>query len=86
MGDLDGVGGTVADGGVTWVCEGSMVFWLDLADVSWTTSTITARFAIIYDSTPASDATRPLIGYQDFGADVISSAGTFSVTRSRVTS
>lgn len=53
---------------------------LDAADSSWTTSTITARYAVVYDSTPASDATRPLICYIDFGADVISTAGTFSIT------
>jgi hypothetical protein len=53
---------------------------LDAADTSWTTSTITARYAVIYDSSPASDATRPLIAYVDFGTDVISSAGTFLIT------
>lgn len=52
----------------------------DAADTSWTTSTITARYAVVYDATPASDATRPLICYVDFGADVISSGGTFSIT------
>lgn len=52
---------------------------LDAADVSWPTSTITARYAVIYDSTPATDATRPLIAYVDFGADVVSSGGTFSI-------
>jgi hypothetical protein len=47
-------------------------------NVSWTTSTITARYAIVYDSTPASN--KPLLCYVDFGADVISSNGTFSIT------
>ena len=56
------------------------VLMLDAADTSWASSTITARYAVIYDSTPATDATRPLIGYVDFGADVVSSAGTFSIT------
>ncbi|GAA2436201.1 hypothetical protein [Mycolicibacterium llatzerense] len=46
---------------------------------TWTTSTITARYAILYDSTPATDATRPLILYVDFGADISSTAATFSV-------
>lgn len=59
---------------------GTNVLMLDGADVSWAASTITARYAVIYDSTPASDATRPLIAYVDFGADVVSSAGTFSIT------
>lgn len=46
---------------------------------SWATSTITARYAVLYDSTPATDATRPLILYVDFGADVSSTTATFSV-------
>ena len=52
----------------------------DAADVVWSASTITARYAVVYDATPASDATRPLICYIDFGADVISSGGTFTIT------
>lgn len=59
---------------------GTNTFKLDAADTSWTTSTITARYAVIYDSSPASDATRPLICYVDFDADIISSAGTFQIT------
>jgi hypothetical protein len=66
-------------GSVT-VATSSLVFTLDAADTSWTTSTITARYAVIYDSTPATDATRPLIGYADFGADVSTTAGTFTIT------
>lgn len=58
---------------------GTNVFKLDADDVAWTTSTITARYAVIYDATPGSDATRPLIGYVDFGADVVSTAGTFTI-------
>jgi hypothetical protein len=75
------LGGTVVDGGVTWECvsnTGAYVF--DAADTSWTTATITARYAVVYDSTPASDATRPLIGYLDFVSDQTSTAGTFAIT------
>lgn len=56
------------------------VLMLDGNDVSWTTSTITARYAVVYDDTPATSATKPLICYVDFGADVSSTAGTFSIT------
>jgi hypothetical protein len=56
------------------------VLMLDAADTTWTTSTITARYAVVYDSTPATDATRPLICYVDFGADVVSTAGSFTIT------
>lgn len=53
---------------------------LSADNVTWSSSTITARYAVIYDSTPATDATRPLIGYVDFGADVSSSNGPFTIT------
>ena len=43
-------------------------------------STITARYAVVYDSSPGSDATRPLVGYVDFGADVVSNNGAFTIT------
>lgn len=59
---------------------GTNVFAFDAADTSWATSTITARYAVIYNSSPASDATRPLIGYLDFGADFVSTGGTFLIT------
>lgn len=68
-------------GSVTWgYTSGTNTWKFDAADTSWTTATITARYAVIYDSTPASDATRPLIGYVDFGADVSSTAATFQIT------
>jgi hypothetical protein len=56
------------------------VLMLDAADTSWSGATITARYAVIYDSTPATDATRPLIAYVDFGADVTSTNSTFQIT------
>ena len=49
----------------------------DAADVTWTSSTITARAAVIYDDSLASD---PLIAYIDFGADKSSSNGDFVIT------
>lgn len=51
----------------------------DGADATWPASTITARWAVLYDATPATDATRPLVGYVDFGADVGSVAAAFTV-------
>lgn len=51
---------------------------LDAADVTWASSTITARYAVIYDDTPASN--KPLLGYVDFGADQSSSNGNFTIT------
>lgn len=59
---------------------GTNTFKFDAADTSWATSTITARYAVIYDSSPATDATRPLIGYVDFGEDVSSTGAAFTIT------
>jgi hypothetical protein len=55
-------------------------FTLDSADPSWANSTITARYAVFYDDTPSTSATKPLIAYWDFGADVSSSGGPFTLT------
>ena len=46
----------------------------DADDVTWTSSTITARGAVVYDDSLSGD---PLIAYIDFGADKSSSAGDF---------
>lgn len=58
----------------------SQVKKFDAADVTWAASTITARYAVVYDATPGSAATNPLICYVDFGADVSSSGGDFTIT------
>lgn len=68
-------------GSMTFTYTGASNLWtFDAADTSWTTSTITARYAVIYDSTPATDATRPLIAYQNFTSDQSSSGGTFLIS------
>ena len=56
------------------------VIVLDADDVTWSSSTITARYAVLYDATPATNATKPLIGYVDFGSDQSSSNGNFTIT------
>ena len=56
------------------------VIVLDADDVTWSSSTITARYAVVYDASPATNATRPLIGYVDFGSDQSSSNGNFTIT------
>ena len=53
---------------------------LDGADVSWTSATFTCRYAVIYDFTPGSDGTRPLIAFIDFGENISVTAGTFQIT------
>ena len=58
---------------------GNNTFTLDAANTLWTTSTLIARIAVVYDATPASDATRPLICYQDAGENISTTAGTFTI-------
>jgi hypothetical protein len=55
------------------------VIVLDAADVTWSSSTITARYAVVYDSTGTS-STSALIGYVDFGSDQSSTNGNFTIT------
>ena len=80
--EISGTGYTA--GGITLSSKtvgytaGTNVTKFDAADVSWTSSTLTARYAVIYLST-ATASTSPLIGYIDFGSDQSSSAGTFSI-------
>lgn len=46
---------------------------------SWTASSFTARWAIIYKDTGTA-STSPLLGYVDFGGDETVSSGTFTIT------
>jgi len=70
---------TVVDSTVTWAECGAGINIFSGANTSWTSSTLTARYAVLYDSTPATDATRPLIAYVDFGADQTTNNGTFQI-------
>lgn len=48
----------------------------DFADLSFTTATITARGALIYNDTVVGD---PTVAVLDFGSDKSSTAGTFTI-------
>lgn len=50
--------------------------YLDFADVTWTSSTITARGAMIYLK---DNITNPAVAVLDFGANKTSSAGDFTI-------
>lgn len=56
-----------------------LVWTFDGADTPWTVTGagFSYRYAIIYDSTPASN--KPLIAYQDFTTDVTAVAGTHTI-------
>lgn len=78
--------GTYAAGGFTMTgyttssttASSDNAAWIDwTTDPSWTTATISAVGAIIYNDT---DAGKPACGLYDFGGTVSSTAGTFTVT------
>lgn len=51
----------------------------DFADLTFTSATITARGALIYNTTPAHTYTDPTVVVLDFGTDKTSTAGDFSI-------
>jgi len=51
----------------------------DGADVEWADSTITARYAVVYDNDPVGDDNKMLVFYVDFGENKSSEAGTFKI-------
>ena len=55
------------------------VIALDAADVTWAGSSITARRAVLYDDSGATDADKALLSWVDFGQDETSSNGDFTI-------
>jgi hypothetical protein len=51
----------------------------DFADLTFTSATITARGALIYNSTPGHTYTNPTVVVLDFGTDKTSTAGDFTI-------
>jgi hypothetical protein len=72
-------GGATVGSVVVSYNTGTNVLSFDASDVTWTSASITARYAVLYDSSPGSDATRPLIGWIDFGGDVTSTGADFTI-------
>jgi hypothetical protein len=58
----------------------SNVTVLDAADVTWAASSITARYAVVYDDSGATAGQKALLGYVDFGSDQSSTSGNFTIT------
>jgi hypothetical protein len=86
--EVTGTGYTA--GGVTTACTvtkdtANDKVTLSFAAVSWATSTITARALVIYKSRGGASSSDELVCYNDFGSDVSSSGGTFSVNASVIT-
>jgi hypothetical protein len=51
----------------------------DFADLTFTSATITARGAMIYNTTPAHTYTNPSVVILDFGSDKTSTTGDFTI-------
>jgi len=66
-------GGTLTN--VTPTTDGTTAL-TDFADLEFTSATITARGALIYNSTASGD---PTVAVLDFGADKTSTTGTFTI-------
>ena len=80
--EVDNSGTYVSGGGdltrVDPTSTGTTAF-TDFQDISFTSATITARGAMIYNSTPRHTYTNPAVAILDFGEDKISTTGTFTV-------
>lgn len=72
-------GATLGNKTVTYDAA-SNVTVLDADDVTWANSTITARYAVIYDDNGATNNDKVLLGYVDFGVDQASTNGNFTIT------
>lgn len=72
-------GGAVAANNATTLDTTNNVLYLDCDNVQWTSSTITATDALLYDDTVSSPAANPSLGVYDFGGSVSSNGGTFSL-------
>lgn len=70
---------TLAGKTITYDSANNVVI-LDANDAVWSSSTITARYAVIYDDAGATSSQKVLIGYVDFGSDQSSTNGNFTVT------
>lgn len=57
---------------------------ITIGAASWGTSTITARKAVIYKSRGGASSADELVCVIDFGSDVVSTAGTFTLTASTI--
>jgi hypothetical protein len=82
-----GASGSYSAGGGTLTnvtaTSSSTTAFTDFADLTFTTATITARGALIYNTTPnttsSAGLTNPTVVVLDFGADKTSTAGDFTI-------
>lgn len=70
------IGETTTDNTVTWLCIGSAATKFTISPPTWSNSTITARYGVLYDTT----VSNYLICLDDFGGNFSSTNGSFTVT------
>lgn len=58
---------------------------ITIASHNWSSSTITARGEVVYKRRGGASSADELVYYNDFGADITSTAGTFTVAASTIT-
>lgn len=74
------VGATVTDGSVTWTCVGESITQWSSGSPSWSASTLTAAYGVIYDAQTGTSTTEPLIALINFGGAVSSTNSTYTIT------
>jgi hypothetical protein len=82
--EISGTGYTAGGGSLTIAASSptssGTTAWVDFTDFTWSTSTITARGALIYNTTTgAGSGTTDTVCVLDFGSDRTSTAGDFTV-------
>lgn len=75
-------GGATATVTVNAVDTGNNRLDITLGGATWTTSTITARGAVYYKSRGGASSADEIIAFNDFGSDVSTTAGTFTLSSS----
>lgn len=86
----EAAGAGYTSGGVACVCTvtkdtANDKVTLQFAAVTWASSTITARGLVYYKSRSGASSADELVAYNDFGSNVSSSGGTFSVAATTIT-
>jgi len=71
-------GATLANKTLTQDDTNDLAKW-DADDVTWSTSTITARYAVLYKATGGAASTDPLIKVVDFGSNQSSVGAAFTI-------
>lgn len=64
---------TFTGSGLVWALDST-------TDPLWGAATFDASYALVYDATPGSDATNPVIEYFDFGGNMPATGGNYTLT------